>query len=155
MFKTQTRVSVSVSEHLRDMEGFCARWKGTVFAFCKMLLGDGGAAEAVTLETFLAYLREGELRKSEPGFPSRLFSLALNASEKYPSGSPQSPEGASQLEVALQGLPRMERAVVIMRNLLHFDWLPLAQVIGVPQAEVHELWKRGIFQLNDLLQRDS
>jgi DNA-directed RNA polymerase specialized sigma24 family protein len=155
MFKTQTRVSVSVSEHLRDMEGFCARWKGTVFAFCKMLLGDEGAAEAVTLETFLSYLREGELRKSEPGFPSRLFTLALSASEKYPSGSPQIPEGGSQLERALRGLPRKERAVVIMRNLLHFDWARLTQVIGVPQTEAHEIWRRGIFQLNDLLQRDS
>jgi len=155
MFKTQTRVSVSITERLRDMEDFCARWKGTVFAFCKMLLGDEGAAEAVTLETFLVYLREGEFRKNETGFPFRLFSLALSATEKYPSGSPQIPEGPSQLERALRGLPRMERAVVIMRNLLHFDWERLAQVIGVPQTEAHELWKHGLFHLNDLLQRDS
>ena len=77
MLKKQNRVPLSAAEHLREMEDFCSRWKGTVFAFCRVFLGDGDAAEGVTSEAFVSFVREGDLPTSEHGIPSRLLRLAL------------------------------------------------------------------------------
>jgi len=141
------------AENGHELEDFCNRWRKDVFAFCRVFLGHGAAAEEVTCEAFAAFYRERELRMSDPEIPPRLLALALRATEKYRHGSSQPLQTASRLESAIQRLPRLERAVVIMRNLLHMDWVPLAQVADLSQAQAHEAWMRGIFQLNDLLQR--
>jgi DNA-directed RNA polymerase specialized sigma24 family protein len=136
-----------------EVEEFCSRWKKDVFAFCRMFLGDGAAAEDAASDAFTAFYRERELSMTQE-IPPRLLGLALHATEKYRNGSSQSLQSASRLESAIQQLPRLERAVVIMRNLLHMEWRALAVASGLSRAEAHKVWMRGIFQLNDLLQKD-
>jgi len=136
-----------------EVEEFCARWKKDVFAFCRVFLGDGAAAEDAASDAFRAFYRERELAMTEK-IPPRLLGLALQATEKYRNGSSQSLQSASRLESAIQRLPRLERAVVIMRNLLHMEWGALGVATDLSRAEAHKVWMRGIVQLNDLLQKD-
>jgi DNA-directed RNA polymerase specialized sigma24 family protein len=137
-----------------QLEDFCNRWRKDVFAFCCVFLGDGAAAEEATCEAFAAFYREREMGMSDREIPPRLLGLALRATEKYRNGSSRSLQTASRLEDAIQRLPRLERAVVIMRNLLHMEWASLARVADLSRAQAHKAWIRGIVQLNDLLQRD-
>ena len=142
------------AEYAHELEDFCNRWKKDVFAFCRMLLGDGAAAEEVTCAAFVAFYRESGLQMSDRKIPPRLLGLALRATEKYRDGCSQRSPSASRLEDAIQCLPRLEQAVVVMRNLLHMEWASLALVADLSPAQAHEAWRRGIFQLNDLLQGD-
>jgi DNA-directed RNA polymerase specialized sigma24 family protein len=136
-----------------EVEEFCTRWKKDVFAFCRMFLGDGAAAENAASDAFMAFYRERELLKTQE-IPPRLMGLALQATEKYRHDSPQVVQSASRLESAIQQLPRLERAVVTMRNLLRMEWGALAVATDLSRAEAHKVWMRGIVQLNDLLQKN-
>ncbi|MBI3476336.1 MAG: hypothetical protein HY010_11430 [Acidobacteria bacterium] len=136
-----------------EVEEFCAKWKKDVVAFCRMFLGAGAAAEDAASDAFTAFYRERELPMTQE-IPPRLLSLALRATEKYRNGSSQSLQSASRLERAIQQLPRLERAVVTMRNLLRMEWGALAVASDLSRAEAHKVWMRGIFHLNDLLQKD-
>lgn len=138
-----------------EAEEFCNRWKKDVFAFCRMLLGDGAAAEQVSCEALVACYHEPGLRTSPPReVLPRLLNRAMRATEKYRNGGFQSFSSASRLEEAIQGLSPVERAVVIMRNLMHLDWEALALGTDLSRTEAHKVWVRAIFQLNELLQRD-
>ena len=142
------------AENEQDLENFSNRWKKDVFAFCKTFLGEGAAAEQVTCEAFVAPYREGGLRMGDPDVLARLLSLALREMEKRRNGPSQTVQPSSRLEKAIQRLPRLERAVVIMRNLLHMEWPSIAAGTDLSRAQAHKAWVRGIFQLNELLQRD-
>ena len=48
----------------------------------------------------------------------------------------------------------LERAVVIMRNLLRMDWGSVALASDLSQAQAHEAWVHGVFQLNELLHKN-
>jgi DNA-directed RNA polymerase specialized sigma24 family protein len=142
------------AEYAHELEDFRNRWKKDVFAFCWAFLGDGAAAEEATCEAFAALYRDRELQMNDREMPPRLLGLALRATEKYRNGPSQSLQTTSRLEGAIQRLPRRERAVVIMRNLLHMEWASLALAADLSRAQAHKAWMRGIVQLNDLLQRD-
>jgi DNA-directed RNA polymerase specialized sigma24 family protein len=141
------------ADNPHELEEFCSRWKKDVFAFCRVLLGDGAAAEEAACDVFAAFYREREPRMSQE-IPPRLLGLALRATEKYRNGSSQSLQSGSRLESAILRLPRLERAVVTMRNLLHMEWAALALAADLSRVEAHQVWMRGIFQLNDLLQKE-
>ena len=148
--------SMVVDNNAREVEReeFCNRWKNDVFAFCRLLVGDG-AAEEVTCEALVTFCRGRDPGMSDRGIPPRLVGLAFRATEKYGNGSSQSLPGASRLEGAIQCLPRLERAVVTMRSLLRMDWEPMALATDLSRAQVHEVWTRGIVQLNELLNSSS
>ena len=136
-------------------EEFCNRWKKDVFAFCRMFLGDGAAAEERTCEALVACYHERGLRMSAPlEVLPRVLNRAMRATKGCRNGRFQSSSSASRLEKALQQLPATERAVVIMRNLMRLDWEPVALGTDLSPAEAHSVWVRAIFQLNELLQRD-
>lgn len=138
-----------------EAEEFCNRWKKDVFVFCRMLLGDGAVAEAVACEALVAFYQERGLRMSplREVLP-RLLHFAMHATEAYRNGAFQASPSTSRLEKAMQRLPPMERAVVIMRKLLHMDWEAVALGTDLSRAEAHKLWVRAIVQLNELLQRE-
>lgn len=136
-----------------EVEEFCDRWKKDVFAFCRMFLGDGAAAEDAAATALAAFCREHRPALTQQ-MPPLLLGLALRATEKYRNGSSRSLESPSRLEGAIQQLPRLERAVVTMRNLLHMEWGALAVATDLSRAEAHKAWMRGIVQLNDLLHKD-
>jgi DNA-directed RNA polymerase specialized sigma24 family protein len=135
-------------------EEFCNRWKKDVFAFCRMFLGDGAAAEELTCEALVMSYHERGLRMSRPReVLPRLLNRAMRATKGCRNGRFQSSSSASRLEKALQQMPPTERAVVIMRNLMHLDWETLALGADLSQTEAHKVWVRAIFQLNELLQK--
>ncbi len=137
-----------------EAEEFCHRWKNDVFVFCRMLLGDGAAAETVTCEVLVTFYQERGQRMSPPHeVLPRLLKLAMRAMERYRNGDFQASPSASRLEQAIQRLPPMERAVVIMRNLMRLDWEALALSNDLSRTEAHKVWVRAIAQLNELLQR--
>lgn len=140
------------SEH--ELENFSNRWKKDVFAFCNTFLGEGAAAEEVTCDAFVALYRERRLPRGDGDVLPKLLSLALRAMEKRRNGVSESVQPASRLEKAIQRLPRLERAVVIMRNLLHMEWPSIGVGTALSPEQAHKAWARGICQLNDLLQRD-
>lgn len=138
-----------------DAEEFCNRWKRDVFTFCRMFLGDGATAEAVTCEALVTFCHEhgrrvSPLREVLPG----LLKLAIRTTERYRHGDFQPSPSASRLEQAMQCLPPMERVVVIMRNLMRLDWDAVALSTDLSQTEAHKVWVRAIVQLNELLQRE-
>ena len=138
-----------------EAEEFCNRWKKDIFAFCRMFLGDGAAAETVTCEVLVRSCLERGLRMSPPReVLPRLLNRAMRATKGCRNGRFQSSSSESRLEKALQQLPPTERAVVIMRNLMHLDWVALALSADLSRTEAHKVWARAIFQLNELLQRD-
>lgn len=141
------------TENEQDLENFSNRWKKDVFAFCRTFLGEGAAAEEVTCETFVALCRERGLPRRDSDALARLLSIALRTMEQR-NGASQPVEPASRLEKAIQRLPHLERAVVIMKNLLHMEWPSIAAGTDLSRAQAHRAWVRGIFQLNELLQRD-
>jgi len=147
------RFSVSTKD-IHAQEDFCARWKKPVFAFCRMFLGDGAAAEELTCEVLLAFCRQRSLRLDDRDLLSRTLGFALRAAHRYRTGSSRPLHSASHLEAALQDLPDLERGVVIMRNLLRMDWESVALASDLSQAQAHEVWVRGFFQLNELMQGD-
>jgi DNA-directed RNA polymerase specialized sigma24 family protein len=148
--------SMVVDNNAREVkrEECCNRWKKDVFAFCRLLVGDGATAEEVTCEALVTFCRGREVGVSDREIPPRLVGLAFRATEKYGSGSSQPLQVASRLESAIQRLPRLERAAVIMRNLLRMDWESMALATDLSRTQAHEVWARGIVQLNELLQRD-
>ena len=125
-----------------------------MFAFCRMFLGDGAAAEELTCEVLMAFCRQQSSRLGDRELLPRTLGFALRAAHKYRTGSSRPLHSVSQLEVAMQDLPDLERAVVIMRNLLRMDWESVALASDLSQAQAHEVWVRGFFQLNELVQRD-
>jgi DNA-directed RNA polymerase specialized sigma24 family protein len=145
-----------VDNNAREVERqeCCNRWKKDVFAFCRLLLGDGATAEEVTCEALATFCGGREVRMSDREIPPRLVALAFRATAKYGNGSSQPLQIASRLESAIQRLPRLERAAVIMRNLFRMDWESMALATDLSRTQAHEVWARGIVQLNELLQRD-
>jgi len=144
---------VMSAENDRELEKLTNRWKKEVFAFCKTYLGEVAAAEEATCDAFAALYRERGLTTRDGDALARLLGLALRAMENRQNGSSQSLQPTSRLESAIQRLPRLERAVVIMRNLLHMEWISIASGTDVSRSQAHKAWVRGIFQLNDLLQK--
>lgn len=144
-----------VTDDEHELEEFCRRWKKDVFTFCWALLGDAAAAEEATCEAFAALRRRPVVRMNDLEASSRLLGSALRATEKSRNGSSPSSRATSRLEDAIRRLPRLERAVVIMRNLLHMEWPPLARAVDLSPPEAHEAWVRGILQLNEILQRSA
>jgi DNA-directed RNA polymerase specialized sigma24 family protein len=136
------------------LEEFCSRWRKPVFAFGRMFLGDGAAAEELTCDVLLAVYQQRGSRLSDRELLPRTLGSALRATQKYQPGSSGFLRTTPRLETALQGLPRLERAVVIMRDLLHMDWESTALATDLSRVQAHEAWARGIYQLNELLQRD-
>jgi hypothetical protein len=120
-----------------------------------MFLGDGAAAEALTCEVLLAVYRQQGSRLDDRELLPRGLGFALRAAHKYQLESSRRLPPASQLETAIHDLPRLERAVVIMRNLLHMDWECVALATDLSQTHAHQVWAHGVFQLNDLLHKRS
>jgi len=86
-----------------------------LLAFCRWLLGEDLALEAVTTEVLLDYLRACR-EASVPGRPRNVVSLsgvrAPAAPAPFPSGGPADTPGArDRLVATLQAVPQIERVI--------------------------------------------
>ena len=132
-----------------DSEQFCSRWRKEVFAFCRMFLGDEGAAEAAACEALVRFCQKAHLSTRESSIPAGLlqaaFHIVQGSTRSGPSATP------SPLEAATQLLATRERAVVIMRNLLRMDWKSVAVATDLSASQVQTTWRHAIAQLTQLL----
>ena len=136
------------------LDEFYTRLRKSVFAFCRMFLGDGPAAEELTCEVLVTCYRSFGSRFSDGELLPRAIAIAVRATQEYRPTASRPLQFESALEAAIQSLPRMERMIVIMRNLLHMDWESVALATELPRKQAHEVWARGIFQLNESLHRN-
>lgn len=143
------------AENGTGFEDFCNLWKRDVFAFCRMFLGNGPAAEEAACQAFVEFRRAWDRSSYQDGIPFSLMRSALRASERVANGQFPRDRETSPLERAMQGLPHKERAIVIMRNILRMDWQRMALATQLSPERVHETWRLGLGQLNALLQTDS
>jgi DNA-directed RNA polymerase specialized sigma24 family protein len=137
------------------LQEFCSRLRKPVFAFGQAFLGNGIAAEQLTYEVLLAVYRRHDGRLSDPELVPRALGIAFRSAQNYQPVSVRLLQNASRLEIGVLSLPRLERAVVIMRNLLRMDWESIGLATDLSKSRAHEVWVRGVVQLNELLNSSS
>ena len=133
------------------LQEFCNRLRQPVFAFGQAFLGNSAAAEQLTCEVLLAVYRRRDGRLSDPELVPRALGIAFRSTQNYPPVSGRLLPNVSRLEIGILSLPRLERAVVIMRNLLRMDWESIGLATDLSKSRAHEVWVRGVVQLNELL----
>src|SRR5262249_4089415 len=133
---------------MTDVENLYERYAGDVRRFALYLCGDVVMADEITSDTFVrAWMAAGRIR--QPTVKSYLFTIARNAytdllrraarhrplDENMPdtriSAQTQMEQTAEVRAVlaALQQLPEMDRAVLLMRAL---DEMPYEEIAGTP-----------------------
>ena len=135
---------------MTDIENLYERYAGDVRRFALYLCGDVVMAEEITSDTFVrAWMAAGRIR--QPTVKSYLFTIARNAytdwlrrstrhselDENMPdpriSAQTQMEQSAevSAVLAALQQLPEMDRAVLLMRALDEMPYEEIAETIGI------------------------
>jgi len=124
------------------------QWKGPVYTFSRLFLGDEERADNVTLIAFLAYFRRDAAEESDR-LPTPLLRTLLSAiKEQCPSplSATTEPKGMVQ---ALLALPCEERAVFILRTVLKLDVETVTEATGLSRERVRALWMRSMMNLRD------
>ena len=136
---------------MTDIENLYERYAGDVRRFALYLCGDVVMADEITSDTFVrAWMAAGRIR--QPTVKSYLFTIARNAyidllrraarqtqlDEDMPdrriSTQTQMEQSAEVRAVltALQQLPEMDRAVLLMRALDEMPYEEIAETLGIP-----------------------
>ena len=136
---------------MTDIENLYKRYASDIRRFALYLCGDVVMAEEITSDTFMrAWMAAGRIR--QPTVKSYLFTIARNAyidllrraarhtqlDENMPAGQisaqTQMEQSAEVREVlaALQQLPEMDRAVLLMRALDEMPYEEIAETLGIP-----------------------
>jgi RNA polymerase sigma-70 factor (ECF subfamily) len=138
---------------MQDIEELYRRYAGDVRRFALYLSGDAGMADDITSDTFVrAWTATGRIRL--PTVKSYLFTIARNLyldtqrraardtelSEDVPDmrisaeQQMERSEEASVVLAALQQLPELDRAVLLMRALDGMPYEDIAETLGIPVA---------------------
>lgn len=131
------------------IQKFYQRWSPKVFGFCRLLLGEGISAEAVTASAFRAYL-ERELDLDVLRMPEELLAFAWDLSRQCPEPS-EKPATNGSLSDAILLLPLEERAVFVLRSILAVDELDAGSILGLPLATLRRTWFRAVRHLREFL----
>ena len=136
---------------MTDIENLYECYAGDVRRFALYLCGDVMMADEITSDTFMrAFMAADRIR--QPTVKSYLFTIARNAytdlvrraarhtqlDEKMPdtrvSAQTQMEQSAEVRAVlaALQQLPEMDRAVLLMRTLDEMPYEEIAETLGIP-----------------------
>jgi RNA polymerase sigma-70 factor (ECF subfamily) len=136
---------------MTDIENLYERYAGDVRRFALYLCGDVLIADEITSETFVrAWMAAGRIR--QPTVKSYLFAIARNAytdllrraarhtqlDENMPDTRISAQTQMEQSEevravlAALQQLPEMDRAVLLMRVLDEMPYEEIAETLGIP-----------------------
>lgn len=138
---------------MTDIESLYKRYAGDVRRFALYLCGDAGMADEITSDTFVrAWMAADRIR--QPTVKSYLFTIARNIytdllrraarhselDENMPdarvSAQTQMEESAEVRAVlaALQQLPEVDRAVLLMRALDEMPYEEIAETLGISVA---------------------
>ena len=136
---------------MTDVENLYERYAGDVRRFALYLCGDVVMADEITSDTFVrAWMAAGRIR--QPTVKSYLFTIARHAytdlmrraarhrqlDENMPdtriSAHTQMEQTAEVRAVlaALQQLPEMDRAVLLMRAIDEMPYEEIAEAVGIP-----------------------
>lgn len=133
-----------------QVRNFYRRWSKQVFVFCRLFLGDEEGGEEATREVFLAYFRR-RLPPASDQLPIDLLRCALGAvKDKCALADPQRAMNGT-LEHAILLLPCEQRAVFILRNVLHEEAASVAAVTGLPFEQVRQLWIQSMLTVREFL----
>lgn len=146
---------MSVNENLSAVqrENFCNRWKNEVVAFCRMFLGLIVPAETVAVEVLVNFSRRGDASKDDSEVEPLLIGMAVDVMKNSPIAGQESVKAnqATPLGRALLGLPSLQRAVLIMRSLLHMNWHAISVATGLSDELVHRVWAQAVVLLQEQL----
>ena len=120
------------------LDEFYPRLRKSVFAFCRMFLGDGPAAEDLHARCWRPVTEALVPGLANPELLPRAMAIAVRATQKYQPQASGPLQFESALEAAIQSLPCMERMIVIMRNLLHMDWESVALATDLPRKQAQK-----------------
>lgn len=133
-----------------SIQKFYRRWSPKVFGFCRLLLGEGSAAEAVTAGAFRAYV-ERDLDLDVIRVPEELLALAWDLSKQCADGHEKPTANGGPLSDAILLLPLEERAVFVLRSVLAVDELDAGSILGLPLPALRRTWFQAVRHLRELL----
>ena len=151
---------------MTDIENLYEHYAGDVRRFALYLCGDVMMADEITSDTFVRAWMAGD-RIHQPTVKSYLFAIARNAyidllrraarhtqlDENMPAGQisaqTQMEQSAEVREVlaALQQLPEMDRAVLLMRTLDEMPYEEIAETLGIPMVNARVTVHRARLKL--------
>ncbi len=138
----------------KDVRAFYDRWKGSVFRFCLLFLGNEERATDATAQAFAGYVRD-QAELAIDKLPPLLVRLALGATRSWCAAPvpPASGDGDSLQGVILR-LPCEQRAVFILRNVLGMGRQEVSDATGLSLQQTSELWVRSMLALREQLPRE-
>ena len=134
-------------------EKFCNRWKNEVVAFCRMFLGLIVPAETVAVQVLVNFSGRGDASKDDSEVEPLLIAMAMDVMKKSAIAGQESVKAkqATPLGGALLGLPSLQRAVLIMRSLLHMNWHAISVATGLSDELAHRVWAQAVVLLQQQL----
>jgi RNA polymerase sigma-70 factor (sigma-E family) len=144
-------------------------WAGLV-RLAVLMVDDRQAAEDVVQEAFAELYRRWPLRGSDAALPY-LRTAVVNRSRSVlrrrkvarlyipphqaPNASAESAavlsEERSEVQQALQGLPRRTREVLVLRYYLDLSFAEIAQILGISESSARATSSRGLAVLTERL----
>jgi RNA polymerase sigma-70 factor (ECF subfamily) len=145
------------------------RYRERVWGFFRRRMNDGGQAEELAQETFLAVLRGAKRYEPRATFRSYLFGIAFNilaasrrksahdqthaaaAADEMPYPSGTDPENVICIQQALERLEAGEREVLLLREFEELSYEEIAKILYVPVNTVRSRLFRARMALRDIL----
>lgn len=162
----------------RAFESLVRRWDRPVLSFLAKASGDYQGAQDMRQEVFLRVYRYGETYKPEHAFPTWLFRIACNvlstsrkkaarwpelsggnseASERMVDPAPGPREHAERgelgadIEAMLGRLSEDERALILLRLGLEFNYREMGEMLGAPETTVKSRFYAALTRLRSTL----
>jgi RNA polymerase sigma-70 factor (sigma-E family) len=145
-------------------------WAGLV-RLAVLMVDDRPAAEDVVQEAFaelyrrwplrgpdaaLAYLRTAVVNRSRSVLRRRKVARLYIPPHQAPNASAESDavlsEERTQVQQALQGLPRRMREVLVLRYYLDLPFAEIAQILGISESSARATSSRGLAVLTERLE---
>ncbi|TCC05982.1 SigE family RNA polymerase sigma factor [Kribbella soli] len=145
-------------------------WAGLV-RLAVLMVDDRQAAEDVVQEAFaelyrrwplrgpdaaLAYLRTAVVNRSRSVLRRRKVARLYIPPHQEPNASAESAvvlsEERTQVQQALQGLPRRMREVLVLRYYLDLPFAEIAQILGISESSARATSSRGLAVLTERLE---
>lgn len=138
------------------------RYRGLVYNFARLMLGDAHRAEDLLQETFLSVVRAADRYEPRGHFRTWLLRMARNRclnwleSERIrrvnltdvstalaPVTSPEIPETVGIVQHAIRRLPERQREAIVLYAFDSMSYQEIARVLDVPVNTVKTLIHRG------------
>lgn len=145
-----------------------ARYKQAIFGFFRRRLPDGGQAEELTQETFVAVLRGAKKYEPRALFRTYLYAIALKILRAYrrraafratllgewkrahDPAAREETEAAIVLRQALGKLDGTEREILMLREFEELSYVEIAELLRIPVNTVRSRLFRARIRLREV-----